>query len=399
MKKLITLFLFVIFCFSLTGCGAETETDVLNVYNWGEYISDGSEGSLDVNKAFEDYYFEKYNKKLKVNYTTYASNEDMYNKLKSGGVNYDIVIPSDYMIAKMINEDMLYKLEFDNIPNFENIDDKYKNLFYDKNNEYTVPYFCGYVGIIYNSSLVSDEFSDWDCLWNEKYKGQILQFNNPRDAFGTAMYSKQIDVNTKARQEWEECAELLKQQKPLVQSYVMDEIFNKMKNGSAAIAPYYAGDYLSMYADNENLEFFYPKSGTNVFVDAMCIPKCSKNKKIAEEYINFFLTEEIAVANAEWVCYASPNILVKENEEYIECMTELHENAIEILYPASGIKSSYYENLDPETTNILNTLWEDLKIENSVEPWIYIFSGAIILSLLMFFAYRYITKKIENKYY
>ncbi len=399
MKKAITLFLFVLFCFSLTGCGTEAETDVLNVYNWGEYISDGSEGSLDVNKAFEDYYFEKYNRKLKVNYTTYASNEDMYNKLKSGGVNYDIVIPSDYMIAKMINEDMLYKLDFNNIPNFENIDEKYKNLFYDKNNEYTVPYFCGYVGIIYNKSLVSDEFTDWDCLWNEKYKGQILQFNNPRDAFGTAMYSKQIDVNTTKRQEWEECASLLKQQKPLVQSYVMDEIFNKMKNGSAAIAPYYAGDYLSMYADNENLEFFYPESGTNVFVDAMCIPKCSKNKKIAEEYINFFLTEEIAVANAEWVCYASPNVLVKENEEYIECMTELHENAIEILYPESGIKSAYYENLDPETTNILNTLWEELKIENSVEPWIYIFSGAIIFGLLAYFVYRYIMKKIENKYY
>ena len=399
MKKIITVFLFVIFCFSLTGCGDETPTDVLNVYNWGEYISDGSEGSVDVNKAFEKYYFEKYNRKLKINYTTYASNEDMYNKLKSGGVNYDIIIPSDYMIAKMINEDMLFKLDFSNIPNFKYIDEGYKYLYFDTDQEYTVPYFCGYVGIIYNQSLISEELTDWDCLWNEKYKGQILQFNNPRDAFGTAMYSKQIDVNTTNKEEWEEAASLLKQQKPLVQSYVMDEIFNKMKNGSAAIAPYYAGDFLSMYIDNEDLAFFYPESGTNVFIDALCIPKCSKNKTIAEEYINFLLTEEIAVANAEYVCYASPNVLVKENPDYIASMSEIHEDAIEILYPTTPVPSAFYERLDFETTNILNSLWEDLKIENSVEPWIYIFSGAIILGLLIIFVYRYILKKIENKYY
>lgn len=399
MNKITTLLIILVLCLSLSACGEKEETDVLNVYNWGEYISDGSEGSTDVNAAFVEYYEEKYGRNLELNYTTYASNEDMYNKIKSGGVNYDIIIPSDYMIAKMIDEDMLYKLDFSNIPNFKYIDDKYKNVYYDKSGEYTVPYFCGYVGIIYNQSLISDELNDWDCLWNEKYSGQILQFNNPRDAFGTAMYSKQIDVNTTNRQEWEESAKLLKQQKPLVQSYVMDEIFNKMKNGSAAIAPYYAGDFLSMYCDNEDLAFFYPESGTNVFIDAMCIPKCSKNKAIAEEYINFFLTEEIAVANAEWVCYASPNTLVKDNPDYIESMTEIHEDAIEILYPSSPVPSTFYEKLDFETTDILNSLWEELKIENSVESWIYIFSGILVLGLVLLIIVRYAKRKIREKYY
>ena len=382
----------------LTACGSE-ETEILNVYNWGEYISDGSEGSVDVNTEFEKYYYEKHGKKLQVNYTTYASNEDMYNKLKSGGVSYDIVIPSDYMIEKMIDEDMLLKLNFNNIPNFQYIDEQYKCAAYDKTNEYTVTYTCGYVGVIYNSALIDEAPDDWDCLWNEKYAGQILQFNNPRDAFGTAMYSLGIDVNTTDAEEYRLAMELLKKQKPLVQSYVMDEIFNKMKNGSAAIAPYYAGDYLSMYADNADLDFFYPKSGTNIFVDAMCIPSCAKNKEIAEEYINFCLTEEISVANAEFICYASPNVLVKDNAEYIEYMSEIHENAVEILYPEGGIKSSYFKNLDPDTTNTMNSMWEELKIENTVEPWIFIFSGAIVLSLLLMLLYKFIQKKINEKYY
>lgn len=395
MKK---IFILLASLLLLTACGNE-ETEVLNVYNWGEYISDGSEGSLDVNSEFEKYYYETHGKKLTVNYTTFASNEDMYNKLKSGGVSYDVIIPSDYMIEKMINEDMLLKLDFDNIPNFKYIDEQYKYASYDKTNEYTVPYTCGYVGVIYNKSLISDTPTDWDCLWNEKYSGQILQFNNPRDAFGTAMYSLGIDVNTTDTDEYRRAMELLKKQKPFVQSYVMDEIFNKMKNGSAAIAPYYAGDYLSMYSDNEDLEFFYPESGTNIFVDAMCIPACAKNKEIAEEYINFCLTEEISVANAEFICYASPNVLVKDNAAYIEYMSEMHENAIDILYPTGGIKSSYYENLDPDTTLTMNAMWEELKIENAVEPWIFIFSGAIVLFLLLMLAYKFIHKKINEKYY
>lgn len=394
-KLLISLAALLMLC----SCGGSGDYDVLNVYNWGEYISDGSEGSLDVNKEFEEYYYELHGRRLKVNYTTYASNEDMYNKLKSGGVSYDIIIPSDYMIEKMLNEGMLQKLDFDNIPNYKYIDEQYKNAYYDPHSEYSVPYFCGYVGVIYNTGMLEETPSDWDCMWDEKYSGQILQFNNPRDAFGTAMYSAGIDVNTTDGDEWRRAAELLKAQKPLVQSYVMDEVFNKMKNGSAAVASYYAGDFLTMYEDNDELAFFYPESGTNVFVDAMCIPTCAHRKDIAEEYINFCLNEEISVANAEYVCYASPNILVKENETYIEDMQEIHPDVIEILYPENGIKSTYYQNLDPETTNILNSLWEELKIENSVELWVYIFAGAIVLMMLLMLLYRFVIRKINEKYY
>lgn len=398
MRKIFpVLFAAMLILLTLSGCGGE-KAEVLNVYNWGEYISDGSEDTLDVNKEFENYYFEKYGKRLKVNYTTYASNEDMYNKLRSGGVSYDVVVPSDYMIARMIDENLLLKLDFSNIPNFEYIDPQYKNAYYDEKSEYSVPYQCGCVGIIYNTTLVDKPYTDWDALWDEDLKGQILQFNNPRDAFGTAMYWKGIDVNTTDEGEWREAKDLLAKQKPLVQSYVMDEVFNKMKNGSAAVAPYYAGDFFTMYEDNEDLDFYYPESGANIFVDAMCIPSCAKNKEIAEEYINFMLSEEIAVANAEYTCYASPNLLVSENEDYIAYMTELHPEAIEILYPVGGIKSSYFETLDSSTQNLENNLWEELKIDNAVEPWVYIFAGSVVLGVLILLGAGYIKKKINARY-
>lgn len=398
MRKIFpVLFAAMLILLTMSGCGGE-KAEVLNVYNWGEYISDGSEDTLDVNKEFENYYFEKYGKRLKVNYTTYASNEDMYNKLRSGGVSYDVVVPSDYMIARMIDENLLLKLDFSNIPNFEYIDPQYKNAYYDEKSEYSVPYQCGCVGIIYNTTLVDKPYTDWDALWDEDLKGQILQFNNPRDAFGTAMYWKGIDVNTTDEGEWREAKDLLAKQKPLVQSYVMDEVFNKMKNGSAAVAPYYAGDFFTMYEDNEDLDFYYPESGANIFVDAMCIPSCAKNKEIAEEYINFMLSEEIAVANAEYTCYASPNLLVSENEDYIAYMTELHPEAIEILYPVGGIKSSYFETLDSSTQNLENNLWEELKIDNAVEPWVYIFAGSVVLGVLILLGAGYIKKKINARY-
>ena len=400
MKRIIALvFSVIIFAGLFTSCGNKDEVLVLNVYNWGEYISDGSEGSLDVNKEFEKYYYSSYGQKVKVNYTTYASNEDMYNKISSGATSYDVIVPSDYMIARMIKEDMLLKLDFENIPNFKYIDEQYKNAYYDPTSEYSVPYFCGYVGIIYNTTMIDGEIDDWDCMWDEANKGKILQFNNPRDAFGTALYYKGYDVNSYNKEEWEEAKELLKEQKPYIQSYVMDEVFNKMKNGSAAIAPYYVGDFLTMYEDNEDLTVVYPKSQTNIFVDAMCVPKVARNKELAEAYINFCLTEQISVANAEYVYYASPNVLVKDNEEYIEYMTDIHENAIEILYPMEGINASYYQNLSPEMLSYMNSLWEELKIENSVGAWVYIFAGSIVGILLLLGIINMIKKKINSKYY
>lgn len=388
-------------CF-MASCGGNGDAIVLNVYNWGEYISDGSEGTLDVNARFEEYCKEK-GKNVKVNYTTFDSNESMYNKLKSGAVSYDIVIPSDYMIERMINEDMLEPLNMANIPNFQYIYDSFKTPFYDPDPEkvYSVPYFYGLIGIIYNTEYVdAADAESWDILWNEKYSGKILQFNNPRDAFGTVQYKNGIDVNGTDEAKWRACLDELKTQKPLVQSYVMDEIFNKMKNGSAYVAPYYAGDFLSMYEDNDKLAFSIPKEGTNIFVDAMCIPKGSKNKEIAEMYINFMLEKEIGSANSETVYYATPNSLVNDDPEYIETMNSVHESAMEYLAPdfikdgyTGDYVRSYYHNLDEGTLSLMNSLWEELKIDNASNYGIFIACGVIGAAIVAFVVVKVVKKK------
>ncbi len=391
------LFLFLIFCFG--ACG-DNDTVTLNVYNWGEYISDGSEESFDVNAAFEEYYYETFGQRVEVNYTTFASNEDMYAKIRSGATSYDVIIPSDYMIQRMMNEDMLEPLDFSNIPNAVHIAEEFLNPYYDPDNLYSVPYTYGIVGIIYNTKMVDEaDIGSWDLMWNEKYQGKILQFNNARDAFGTAMYYQNIDVNTTDRSEWEIALEYLIAQKPLVQGYVMDEVFNKMKGESAAIAPYYAGDYLTMYDSNDALSFFYPQEGTNVFVDAMCIPKGSRNKDVAEAYINFMLTEEVAVANAEYIGYACPNNLVRENEEYIAYMVDWHEDAMDILYPdLSTLETTPYRALDADTQEIQNELWESLKIESSVGSSIHVVALVIVIVCAAFFIWRFIVKRYRSQY-
>ena len=339
----------------------------LNVYNWGEYISDGSEDTLDTIKAFEEWYLEEYGYPVKVNYETYASNEDMYAKLKSGAVSYDLVIPSDYMIARMAAEDMLVPLNYANIPNYQYISESFRGLYYDPDDTYTVPYTYGVVGIIYDANQVDEEdLGSWDLLWNEKYAGNILQFNNSRDAFATAIYRAGNDVNSTDHAVWDDALQMLAAQHPLVKSYVMDEIYNMMESGEAAIAAYYAGDYFTMIdsqSDNVDLQFYYPEP-TNFFVDAMCIPKGCQHQELAEIFINYMLSEEPAVANAEYIYYASPNSLVYENEDYID---EMGEETMEILYrftdEFSDMFNQYaYRNLDQDTLDYVNTLWETLKI-------------------------------------
>ena len=341
-------------------------TLTLNVYNWGEYISDGSDDTLDTVKAFEEYYYETYGVKVKVNYTTYASNEDMFAKLSSGAVSFDVVIPSDYMIARMRENDMLLPLDYSNIPNYQYIDESFRSLYYDPDNMYTVPYTYGVVGIIYNANKVDEaDAHGWELMWNEKYAGDILQFNNSRDAFATAQYMLGLDVNSTDRSNWDRALEELKDQSPLVKSYVMDEVYNMMESGEASIAPYYAGDYFTMIdaqADDVDLRFYYPDP-TNYFVDAMCIPSCCQNKELAEIFINYMLSPEPAIANAEFIYYASPNSLVYEDEGYIE---DLGEEAMAILYPEMGdfreLYNAYaYRSLDAATLDYVNSLWETLK--------------------------------------
>ncbi len=387
--SLIFLTLTVIPCFA----GGEKdyshlEGTTLNVYNWGEYISDGSDGTLDVNKEFEKRYG------ITVNYSNYESNENMYNKLQSGGANYDIIIPSDYMIAKLIEEDMLAELDFSNIPNYKYILEKYRGLYYDPDDKYTVPYTVGMVGLIYNTTMVEEAPDSWGALWDERYAGEILMFNNPRDAFGIAQCYLGQSINTESVEDWDKAIEALKEQNHLVSSYVMDEVFNKMENGEAALAPYYAGDFLTMYDINPDLAFVYPKEGVNFFVDAMCIPKNAENKEAAELYINFMLEEDIAVANANYICYATPHSLVLESEDY-----DLKGEPV--LYPdeKNAPKTEMFENLDYETQNYMNMLWNELKIEGNSNLDAYIGLSVTAVLIITYAIYRFIKKKKREAMY
>lgn len=399
MKKLVS---FVLIAFNLAllpillafSVAAE-ESVTLNIYNWGEYISDGSDDSLDVNKAFEEKY-----PHIKINYINYASNEDLYGKLKAGGSSYDIIFPSDYMISRMIEEDMLEKIDVTKLENYKYIDDRYKNLVYDPNNQYSVPYSVGMVGVIYDSSKVDEEdVGSWDLLWNEKYSGQILNFNNSRDAFATAQFLLGSSVNSTEKADWIAALDKLKEQKPLLQGYVMDEVFLKMQGGNAAVATYYAGDFLTMYAENEDLAFFYPEEGTNFFVDAICIPKGSKNIDEAMLYIDFLLSEEVAVANAEYICYASPNVLVPQNEEYMEYITEMHPDALEILYPEkTAFRTESYLNLSEDMRRFESQLWEELMSYGGLDVGICVTAAVLTGSVIVLWIVSSVRKRRRSKY-
>ncbi len=325
------------------------EGTTLYVYNWGEYISDGADDTMDVVAAFE----EKYG--INVVYDTFDNNETMYSKLKGGGVSYDIVIPSDYMIERMISEDMLAKIDYSNIPNYKYIPEKYRGLSYDPADEYSVPYTVGMVGLIYNTAMVNEPPTSWKALWDKNYAGNILMFNNPRDAFAIAQSILDMDYNTENTADWKTASELLKAQKTVSPTYVSDEVFNMMESGEAAFAPYYAGDFLSMQENNPDLALVYPEEGVNFFVDAMCILKDSQNKRAAELFINFMLEPDVALANAEYICYASPHTEVYSNPEY-----SYYGN--EYLYPEDGkFKTQNFLNLSPETLALMSSLWDDVK--------------------------------------
>ena len=323
----------------------------LNVYNWGEYISDGSEDSVNINKEFEKL------TGIKVNYNNFESNETMYSQLKSGGVTYDIIIPSDYMIERLIKEDMLQKVDTAKLKNYHYIADEHKGLFFDEKDEYSVPYSVGMVGMIYNKKQAKDIEKSWNVLWNPKYKDMALNFNNPRDAFMTAQMILGHDVNTTDKAEWDAAAEMLKAGKANLQSYVMDEIYGKMETGEATVAPYYAGDYLTMLDNNSDLGFFYPKEGTNIFVDSICIPSDARNYAAAMLYIDFLLEPEISLANAEYIGYASPNTAVITNKDYCYYKNE-------ILYPdkADMPKVQYYHDIDAAIRTYYEELWNDIKL-------------------------------------
>ena len=404
----LSVLLLLLLCLPLSSCSNEQgETVTLYVYNWGEYISDGSEDSLNVNDEFENYCKETLGLNVKVNYSTFSSNEDMYAKVSSGAAAYDVIVPSDYMIQRMISEQLLLPLDLSKIPNYSNISEDFKgeHVYYEPQdgNVYSIPYAYGMIGIIYNTETVPADHptvGSWDLMWDPSFRGDILQFNNSRDAFGTALYKLGYDVNDASDEQWQEALELLMAQKDLVQGYVMDEIFNKMQSGSAAVAAYYAGDYLSMYEDNDALAFYYPKEGTNLYVDALCVPHNAQNPSLAMEYINFMCSKEIAIANAEYHYYASPNDAVVNDPEYREYMESIHEDAMDILYgSAEEVESSAYLNLSTDKLVMLNNLWEELKGANSVGVGIYVCCGVIVLALILLGVAELLRRRRWNKLY
>lgn len=346
----------------------------LLVYNWGENISDGAEGSINLVKVFE----KKYG--IHVEYNTYASNEELYTILSGGGVNYDVIIPSDYMIARLISEGLVQKLDYSNIPNYTNIAEEYRSMYYDNGGEngsaeYSVPYTVGMLGVVYNTKYVDEEDiakQSWSLLWDNKYSGKISTINNSRDAFGTAMFYLNMDVNSTNAADWETAYDALVAQRSVLKGYYMDEIYDEMEGENVYIGTYYAGDCLTMMDANENLSFYYPEEGTNIFVDAMCIPTCAKNKGAAELFINFMLEKEWAIENSLYICYASPNTQVRDDADYKK---ELGEEYYDYLYAypdsycnedgtLNTSKVQYYYDLDNTTKNLLSELWDRLKATN-----------------------------------
>ncbi|MBE6858454.1 MAG: spermidine/putrescine ABC transporter substrate-binding protein [Ruminococcus sp.] len=361
----------------------------INVYNWGEYISTGAdEGTLDVNAEFEKL------TGIKVNYTNFATNEELYAKLKGGGASYDIIIPSDYMISKMIKEELIQKIDYSNIPNFSYIMDNFRNMAYDPENEYSVPYTWGTVGIIYDESVIDipEEEIDWDILWNEQYTDQILMFDNPRDAFAIAEIMLGYSLNTENPDELKAAMEKLKQQKKYVQAYVMDEIFDKMGAGDALIAPYYAGDALTIMEENDSLNFVVPKSGTNLFVDAMCIPSNAKQKEAAEMYINFMCEPDIAFANIDYICYSTPHSAA------FEMLDEEVQND-PISYPDEELianRTDVFVNLSDDANKLMQDLWTEMKSseDEAVNRWLVpIFLIGCLVTVIVVLIRRHIKNK------
>ena len=356
----------------------------ITVYNWGQYISDGTDDSLDVIKAFEE------ETGIKVNYLTFDSNESMYTKLKTGGTTFDVIIPSDYMIAKLISEDMLEPLDFANIPNYEYIDEAFRNQAYDPENTYSVPYTWGTVGLIYNKNYVSDEDAEsWSCLWNSKYQGKLLMFDNPRDAFAIAQERLGFSLNSTDESEWEQAAMLLKEQKPLVQAYVMDQIFDAMENEEAWIAPYYAGDYLTMVEENPDLAFYRPTTqGYNMFIDAMCIPKGCQNKEGAEAFINFLCRPEISAANLDYIGYSTPETAAKD---YLD--EDVTSSPVSYPDDETLARSESFAELGVGATQTMNDLWLSVKTSTSNTTLYLVLTITAIAAVILFFLISGIIKR------
>lgn len=372
--SLIILSAVMIFHFS----SIKKNEECINVYSWGEFISNGVDGNIDVNKKFTE------ETGIKVNYKTFQNNEELFAKLYSGGSDYDVIIPSDYMVSKLIENGMLEKLDFSNIPNYNLINEDFKSLNFDPQNEYSVPYMWGMVGIFYDKNEIKPEEVTWDILWNEKFKNRILMFDNARDSFAISLLRLGYSVNTKNLDELKQAANELIAQKPLVQAYVMDQIFNKIENHEAVLAPYYAGDAATIIKNSSDIGFVIPKSGSTRFVDSLCIPKNSKHKTLAEKYINFMCRTDIALSNVKHTGYSTPQ------KEAFNLLDEQTKNN-KIFYPEKEVldKSQIFVNLPADVNECMDKLWVEVKAGGvSSEPWVLglilaLFSAAYLVSWMI----------------
>jgi len=363
----------------------------LNVYNWGLYISDGSDESVDVISAFEEL------TGIKVNYTTFDTNESMYAKLKSGGASYDVIFPSDYMLGKMANEGMLLPLNKENIPNLAGISELYLDKEYDPGNVYSVPYMWCMVGITYNKDMVdeADLEQGWNLLWDPRYTGQILQFNNSRDCFAMALKTLGRSMNPTSTQDLDDALVKLQEQKPLVQAYVMDEVFDKMEGGEAALAPYYTGDGLTMIAENPSLGMFIPEEGTLQCVDAMCIPASSQNQEAAEMFINYMCEVDVALQNALFIQYTSPVEAVREL-----LPAELRDS--ELMYPDPALieRSEYPSVISDELNSAMDMAWSQMKsFDDTGNQWLVPVFLLVAIAMTVFNVWRRRARKKRRQMY
>ena len=341
MKKILALTLSALLALSLSACGSGSG-EVVNVYNWGEYIDTG------LLSRFEE------ETGIRVVYNTFETNEGLYSRLQSE--SYDVVIPSDYMIARMIDEGMLQKLNYDNIPNASLIDSRYTGLEYDPAQEYSVPYTWGAVGIIYNSREVDEaDTGSWDILWNPKYAGQTAMFDNSRDALGVALKLLGYSQNTTNKDELRAAADKIIEGKDNFQGFWMDQILEKLPNEEILIAPYYNGDAVTMMEDNPDLAFYIPEEGTNVFVDAMCIPANAKNVANAEKFINFMCSTEAAAANADYIGYSSP-----QREVYEQLDDSIKNDPVHYPTEETIANGDTFLNLPEEINEYYNELWTEI---------------------------------------
>lgn len=295
MKKILVMVMALVLTTVLFTACAQEDKMVLNVYNWGDYIDE------DIFEIFEE------ETGIEINYETYATNEEMYTKIKKGGTQYDLAIPSEYMIEKMIREDMLEEIDLSKIPNFENIDEDYKNLSFDPDNTYSVPYFWGTVGIIYNSDLIDDPINSWDVLWDAKYTGQFTMMDSQRDSIMVALKKLGYSMNTKDLDELEEAKQLLIDQKPMVLAYVGDNVKDMLISGEASMAVVWSGEASAVIQEYDEFEYVLPVEGSNKWFDNIVIPKGAQNIDAAHQFINFLCRPDIGFMNADYVGYSTVN--------------------------------------------------------------------------------------------